>query len=140
VSGHLLTWRLWLRQIARLDDPESVAQALSIAAPDGPRGFACVDECQCTSSAARLASRLYVEIVERFTVDMEHGEQHLVTLTNALRLDLANRPTREFRSKLLAQADVIVSQTNANIAHTRAEWPGVSAVVARLTEEAGRRR
>lgn len=49
---HKVTWKKWIDEMSSIRDfsekyRDSMAEALSFAAPDGPRGFACVDDCRC---------------------------------------------------------------------------------------------
>lgn len=67
-TDHRKTWRLWLEKIAPFYgdlDADSMAEALSLAAPGGPRGFKCVDACEC--------DEVRVQDVVRFTLERPAG-------------------------------------------------------------------
>jgi len=141
--GHRDTWRLWLDIITKLDGEtaEAVAEALSFAAPDGPLGVPCVDECHCHDGVpSSLAAQLYVELTEREIYKLSDGDRAVRKLREALTVDMithTRRPVVSIRN--LARVDVIVSQQNGDVAHARRLLPRTWAEISAAAEEAKRR-
>lgn len=64
MSGHVNTWRRWIdvispfsSQISNTSDAErrAMAEALSVAAAEGPFGMECEDECRCGRIGSRIS-------------------------------------------------------------------------------------
>lgn len=139
VSGHFHTWRLWLQQLTALEGEilESTAQALSIAAPDGPLHVPCVDDCRCQDGvAASLSAMLYAELVDQGVYQLSDGDRAVKVLRHRITLDMVvgkRRPTLDVRA--LAQVGVIVSDRNGDVAHARRLFPMTWAEIEKASEK-----
>lgn len=139
--SHVETWKVWLKKISPLGpvfDPIdssaliAMAEALALAAPQGPQGFPCVDPCRC-DDAAHVGDLFECLMEEGLQFKMSQRDQLLTELTVALRMDrLQNaRASREWdRDRVeLAKFRNIVSAANAKVAHVRELYPNTWNVI-----------
>lgn len=105
-----------------------MAEALSIAAPQGPNGFRCVDECQCQSSSKDLAHLLFTKVFQKLppSTEMEFvkdGEAKINQLANAIAVDLLSPRTDVIPIADLADHEITVSDRSARVAVARINFP-----------------
>jgi len=142
-----MSWLEWLRHLAPLRPPDNrvlrsvweqtvlvpLAEALELAAPQGPRGCPMPED----HGAARAAARLLVDMLQaelrslRGSVPLkiaemtEHGvEQLQAELAAPLALDLAGQPVPSLLElQQLARVNTEVSPQSAGVAVARARYP-----------------
>lgn len=130
--SHAKTWLLWINELSpispkianvSLQDREQLAQALALAAPGGPVGVACVDDCRCQAGLpAASAALLLGELCDR-GIRVPDQEKFLSNITNSLRVDLVSPSVFKVPPvAALADINVIVSDRNALVAHARGEF------------------
>jgi hypothetical protein len=144
MGGHYETWKLWLKKISPMGpvfEPVdssalvAMAESLAMAAPNGPQGFPCVDECHCddTIHVAQLFEALMEEGLD---ITLQLREKLMAELTWALRKDrtISMRDMRQWQQDVgpLARWRTIVSDTNARVAHVRALYPNTWKVIKEL--------
>lgn len=100
-------------------DRQQMAEALSYASPEGPRGVICVDECRCGERAAAMnAALLYAKIVDGLTPGHD-ADVILRKLREAIALDVAAPQWAKFPIDELARVDVSVSRKNLEVVAAR---------------------
>jgi hypothetical protein len=117
---HHDTWLHYLLHMVTSDamqDPRALAEILSIAAPDGPHGYQCVDTCRC-ENADNGALRVIEALADQGTLVPPGLHYHV-------KIGLLKDGHRmvERVAHLLAQWRVIISDRNALVAWARNQYP-----------------
>ncbi len=132
MSSHVLTWKSWLRRLTPAnvspDALESIAQGLSYAAPNGPRGFECCDDCRCEDTSERLLTQALLDSghpaaeTGRSLILVVQKLRRVITLEGYRPLDL---PTVE----ALCDWRTIVSRHSTRVSHARQRLPGLWSLI-----------
>jgi hypothetical protein len=135
---HRKTWELFLTKMTTLSTGQvgPTAEALAMAAPDGPRGFPCVDECRCADAVHDSVVRVHQALTDQMfepVLQLAKAEEIWRQMASALRQEKTQ--TIDVRTaELLAQWRIIVSHRNAQVAHARLEFPRVWEVIEHYTQ------
>lgn len=134
MSNHRRTWSAWLEKLTAVPEREipALSEALSFAAPQGPRGFSCQDECRCSDAAERGAVMIHQALVEQHFAAasrMSGGKELLTRLQAALHDEPALAKLDTAKARLLARHGTIVSAVNSEVAHARGEFPEVWKII-----------
>lgn len=109
------------------------AQALSMAAPGGPLGIECVDECRCDERAIHDLHQVLMEQSHPATEEHELVKKLLVDLKSALRQDQSKLSSRTLLTQELlrdlAEWRVVVSRHTSRVAHARMAFPTTWSVI-----------
>lgn len=142
ITNHFQTWLLWLQNLSPMaqivtnytgDDRRAMAEALSLAAPQGPAGFLCVDECRCDQDRARsLAAIAYSKIFPKLK-DHEAGSI-LAQLESALNADFVAPPRRDFPIDELIEIDVVVRHQTERAISARSRFPKTFDTIRKLLD------
>lgn len=140
--SHHKTWERWLRMLSpaaalRLEVPDNVhdsfirsmAEALALAAPSGPRSIPCEDDCHC-GSPMRVV-QLHEELMEE-GFDAKGKQNSTLEFADMLQRAMAKdgmRGLERHELHLLARWRVIVSDHNAAVAAVRAKYPSTWAAI-----------
>lgn len=132
MSGHIKTWTLWLEKISPMekvvtnysgDDRRLMAEALALAVPSGPRGFACVDECRCGErESLSWSALLYAAIVDKLP-ERHDADEIMRKLRHAISSDLTRPPSVDFPIDDLSKTGTQISSKTVDIAHARRRFP-----------------
>lgn len=140
MTTHGETWLLWLQKISPLGPTNigprymsELAMALSMAAPGGPVGFECVDECRCDERAVHMLHQSMMDMEHPSSTRTEALPQLLKDLREAIRRDHVLHDTRltitDELLRDLASWRVIVSRHTGRVAYARLLYPSTWAVI-----------
>jgi hypothetical protein len=113
-----------------IQDRDSMVHALALAAPQGPAGFICIDDCACHSAIPEHAARLYGELCSRGL--QTQNVETLMLLQNAIKTDVVSQSKENFPHRELAECNVIVSLRNSNVIEARLRFPTTWRVIQNL--------
>lgn len=139
MSGHVRTWYRWLEHLTIIglserfteQDRMAMAEALGMAAPEGPEGIPCLDGCaQHPHDHAKRAATLLAELIDR-GVEIENIERTLDQLRDAISEDV-RRITRPGDFRPLADTGVIVSIRGSDVVRARRAYPRTWEVIERI--------
>lgn len=129
---HFVTWLSWVNKMSpmspsitntTLEERESMATALAMAAPDGPAGFACVDVCRCHDKIPDgTLVRIYERLIEKGFRPPGDAEASLMQIREALLADFV-RARPEIPVLHLTEIGVVVSHFGSAVAAARAQFP-----------------